>query len=304
MTSATDRAVTTLTPLRCTKCGAEGIGRFCANCGARLSARRDLSVKHFLAEATVAITDLDSALISSFRALFMKPGELTASYLFGDRHRFLPPFRIFLLCNLLYFVAVAQFGLTVLSAPLHVQVDDMAYRRVSQAVLTKRLHFEKPAVTPAQKTHRAAIKKTFETKYDSATEGIAKTIVVVLIPFYAVLFQLLFTGQRRFFAEHLIFSTHFVSYLLIAIPALGLATSGYVLMLFYGAGIKPPEDETWYAAGIVLAVSLYVHTAQRVVYESGRLAATARTAVVALTLVPMIVAFKFVLFFATLYWIS
>ncbi|MEP6494661.1 MAG: DUF3667 domain-containing protein [bacterium] len=294
----------TLTPLRCAKCGAEGIGGFCGNCGAKLAVRRDLSVKHFLAEATVAVTDFDSALISSFRTLFHTPGVLTASYLSGERYRFLPPFRVFLLCNLLYFVAVAHFGFTVLSAPLRVQADEMTYHTITQAVLTKRLHFEKPAVTAAQKAHREAIQKSFETKYDGATEGIAKVIVVVLIPLYAILLQVLFVGARRFFAEHLIFSTHFVAYLLIAIPAVGLSISGYRIALYSVTHILPPDDEILYGTAIMIAVGAYVYAAQRVVYGSGRLATLARTAVVALTLVPMVVAFKFVLFFATLYWIS
>ena len=77
-------------PPRCAKCGAEVVGRFCADCGSAAKVERDLSVKHFLREAAAAITDVDSVLIASFRDLVVRPGALTASYFAGERHRYLP----------------------------------------------------------------------------------------------------------------------------------------------------------------------------------------------------------------------
>ena len=112
MRRSTESAPTAYAPLRCPRCGAEGIGRYCSSCGSALGRQRDLSVRHFLREAALAVTDFDSALIASFRSLFARPGELTVEYLHGARHRFLPPFRVFLLCNLLYFVAVDRLHMT------------------------------------------------------------------------------------------------------------------------------------------------------------------------------------------------
>lgn len=128
MSTSTAAPAGELTPPQCAACGAHDVGRFCSNCGSALADRRDLSVKHFLREAAAAVTDLDSALIGSFRALLLRPGELTIAYFRGDRQRYLPPFRVFLFCNLLYFVIVAQFGITVLTAPLATQLDEMSYR--------------------------------------------------------------------------------------------------------------------------------------------------------------------------------
>jgi hypothetical protein len=108
-------AAPTLEPPRCAECGAAAPGRFCADCGAHMSADRDLSVRQYLREASAAITDLDSVLIRSVRALFTEPGRLTVEYLRGNRQRFLPPFRLFLFCNLIYFVAAADFHFTILT---------------------------------------------------------------------------------------------------------------------------------------------------------------------------------------------
>jgi Protein of unknown function (DUF3667) len=293
-----------LTPLQCARCGAEGVGRFCSNCGSALADRKDLTVRHFLREAAAAITDLDSALISSFRALLFRPGQLTAAYFRGERHRYLPPFRVFLLCNLLYFVVVAQFGITVLTAPLEVQLDAMTYRSASRAIMVKRYPALVQTATPGQRERAKALRASLTTRYDSATDAVAKLIVVVLIPFYALVLQALFVGTRRFFAEHLVFATHLVGFILLCIPATGLALTGYYRILILTTSFRGSDSELPYVVSVSLLFSTYAYVAQRTVYGSGRLATAVRTALLVATIVPIIVAFKFVLFLVTLYWIA
>lgn len=303
MTTTVGADAPSLTPLQCARCGAQSVGRYCASCGSAIGGRRDLSVKHFLREAVAAITDLDSALIGSFRALILRPGELTAAYLRGDRHRYLAPFRVFLFCNLLYFVAVAQFGITVLTAPLEVQMDEMTYRHVSRAIMVKRYPALTQAATPGQRERRDAMRVSLTARYDAATESVAKLIVVVLIPFYALVLLVLYVGTRRYFAEHLTFATHLVGIFLLAIPASGLALTGYLRILAL-AKLHPQLGELPYVAFITAWLGAYAYAAQRVVYGSGRLATSVRTVLLVATLVPIIVAFKFVLFLVTLYWIA
>lgn len=303
MKQATEKTSTPLTPLRCPRCGAEGIGRYCSACGNVLGGTRDLSVKHFLKEAALAVTDFDSALIASLRSLLVRPGELTAEYLHGARHRFLPPFRVFLLCNLLYFVAVDRLHVTVLTAPLVVQADQMTYRNASRAILAK--HYPLMADTAlARKPARDSLRKTIAAEYDGATEGIGKLIVVVLIPLFAVLFQAMFLGTKRFFAEHLVFATHFVSFFLLSIPLSGyLAAFGFFLLRRFDVHL-PSDDESMYVAAMTALIGTYAYLGQRRAYGSARIPALVRTAAIAVTLVPVVVAFKFVLFLTTLAWIG
>ena len=253
------------------RCGAAGIGRYCANCGTVLAGGRDLSVKHFLKEAAFAFTDFDSALIASFRALIFKPGVLTAEYLRGERHRFLPPFRVFLFCNILYFLAVAQFHVTVLTAPLRVQADEMTYFKVSRAILATRYPALTKSATAAEKATSDLVDAAITTKYDGVTEGIGKLIVVVLIPFYALLFEVLFVGSKRYFAEHLIFATHFVAFLLLAIPLTGIAAGGVAYLVSRLTPLRVPDSEFVYGGAVLAAVGIYAFVAQRTVYHSARI---------------------------------
>ncbi len=304
MTTTVGASASPLTPLQCARCGAQSVGKYCSSCGHALVGRRDLSIKHFLREAALAVTDFDSALLGSFRTLLLRPGGLTATYLRGDRHRYLPPFRVFLLCNLLYFAAVSQFHTTVLTAPLDVQMDEMTYRNATRAIMVKRYPALMQSATERQRARRDAMRKTITTRYDDATEGIGKLIVVVLIPFYAIVLQLLFVGTKRYFAEHLVFATHLVSLLLLLIPASGLAVYGWTSAVYRIAHIRGEDSELPYVVAMTLWFGVYTFVAQRVAYDSGRVAALVRTTLLAGLILPIIVAFKFVLFLVTLYWIG
>ena len=265
---------------------------------------RDLSLKHFLKEAFVAMTDVDSAFIATFRWLVTRPGALTVEYLHGNRARFMAPFRLFLLCNVIYFVVVAEYGVGVFTAPLSVQTDRMGYRAVTRMIVAKRLGQDAPAMTLEEGARRDSVRRMFAVKYDGATEAVGKAIIVVLIPLYALVLQLLYAGRGRFYAEHLVFSTHLVAFLMLTVAALGAVAGGVGGMMHRLSLSRGGDDELLYSVILVVAFSTYVYQAQRVAYGVSPREAAARMLVVALSSVPMLIAFKFVLFLATLYWIK
>lgn len=265
---------------------------------------RDLSLKHFLKEAFVAVTDVDSAFIATFRWLVTRPGALTVEYLNGDRARFMAPFRLFLLCNVIYFVVVAEYGVGVFTAPLSVQTGTMGYKSVTRMLVAKRLDQEAPAMTLEEGARRDSVRRMFAVKYDGATEGVGKAIIVVLIPIYALVLQLLFAGRGRFYAEHLVFSTHLIAFLMLIIAALGAVAGGVGGMMHRLSISRGGEDELLYSVILVVAFSTYVYQALRVAYGSSARGAVLRTVVLAFASLPMIIAFKFALFLATLYWIK
>jgi hypothetical protein len=267
-------------------------------------APRDLSVKHFLKEGVSAVTDVDSSLIASFRSLFTKPGELTKEYLHGNRHRFLPPFRIFLFCNVIYFLAVAQFGFTVLTIPLSMQTTGPGYKQVTRRILDQRLGQTSTVRTVGERAARDAARAVFATKYDGATETVGKTILAALIPLFALVFFVLYLGSGRYFAEHLILATHFTAFMVIVIPTIVGVVTGYSWIAYVALGIRWSQLDSITVWGIMGVLAMYVYRAQRVVYETGRPSAIARTAAVMFAVPLVLIAFKFMLFLATIYWIT
>jgi len=218
----------------------------------------------------------------------------------GDRRRFLAPVKLFLLCNLIYFVAAAQAGIGVLTVPLRVQTGPMMYHGVANAMVDDHLQMKAPAMTLEAKAERDSIKNVFATKYDGATVGIGKVIVAVLIPLYAIAFQILYVGRRRYFAEHLILSTHLTAFLLVAVAVMGLVAAGAQRLAMAG----PQNDELLFGTFFTVAFGTYAYLAQRVAYGTERTGAAVRTGLLTLSMVPILVALKFVLFVVTLHWVG
>jgi hypothetical protein len=291
------------TEVTCPRCGSSADGKYCANCGTRLTQRRDLSVKHYLREVFAAITDIDSVFIGTFRTLLARPGRLSTEYLHGDRHRYLQPFRVFLLCNVVYFLFATQYGSTVLTTSLRGQVGEMMYRSVTRPVLEQRYHITLPPRSAKVKEVAKAIPPDLEKRYDSATEELGKTILVVLIPAYALVMALMFAGMKRYFVEHLVFATHYMSFFLLALPGVVLGIAGYAMLLTLTTGHRFTPGGVMFAA-LQVVLLLYVYAAQREFYQSRKLPALVRGAVVAWSFTYMVVGFKLLLFFVTLFWIG
>ena len=90
-------------PAKCGNCGAALTGRFCAACGQRQQPHVQLLV-HFVAEGIEGVTHADSRLWRSLGYLLTRPGLLTREFLEGRRARYLPPFRLYLVISVVFFL--------------------------------------------------------------------------------------------------------------------------------------------------------------------------------------------------------
>ena len=87
----------------CLNCGTRLTGQYCGHCGQR-SATRLISIWQLLAEAFGDLFELDSRLWRTLIPLLNRPGLLTRDYLLGRRARYMPPFRMYLVLSLIFFV--------------------------------------------------------------------------------------------------------------------------------------------------------------------------------------------------------
>jgi hypothetical protein len=106
----------------CLNCGARLSGQYCGNCGQR-SATRLISIWQLLAEAFGDLFELDSRLWRTLIPLLIRPGLLTHDYLLGRRMRYMPPFRMYLVLSLIFFVVAffnprEELGLLFEPAPM------------------------------------------------------------------------------------------------------------------------------------------------------------------------------------------
>jgi len=87
----------------CLNCGTRLSGQYCGTCGQR-SVSRLISIWQLLAEAFGDLFELDSRLWRTLRPLLIRPGQLTRDYLLGRRARYMPPFRMYLVLSVIFFV--------------------------------------------------------------------------------------------------------------------------------------------------------------------------------------------------------
>jgi len=87
----------------CLNCGAPLAGDFCHDCGqSAQSLRRPFWA--LLGESLETLFSLDSRAARTLPALIFRPGRVTRAYLDGQRARFIPPFRLYVLASLVFFV--------------------------------------------------------------------------------------------------------------------------------------------------------------------------------------------------------
>ncbi len=87
----------------CPNCGTEIGGQFCSNCG---QSAKDLK-RPFIGLFRDILGDVfsfDGRLWRTLPALMLRPGHITRSYIDGKRMRYVPPFRLFLISSVIFFL--------------------------------------------------------------------------------------------------------------------------------------------------------------------------------------------------------
>jgi hypothetical protein len=98
------RPNTRKTPDRpCLNCGDPTVGFYCPQCGQRKVDMR-VSLRRMLMEVMDDQLSVNSTLPRTLAALFFRPGHLTREYVQGRVVRYVPPFRLYLVSSLLFFI--------------------------------------------------------------------------------------------------------------------------------------------------------------------------------------------------------
>lgn len=89
----------------CRNCGEVVEQRYCTKCG-QLAASFHRPIWTLISETVTDTLALDGRLARTLPILFLRPGKLTKNYTEGQRARYVPPFRLFLLASLLFYLAL------------------------------------------------------------------------------------------------------------------------------------------------------------------------------------------------------
>lgn len=93
----------------CRNCGEPVQARYCGSCG-QLAQNFHRPLPALIAELAGDFFALDGRVARTIPGLLFNPGKVTRSYLDGQRQRYVPPFRLYLLASFIFFLCLFSFG--------------------------------------------------------------------------------------------------------------------------------------------------------------------------------------------------
>jgi len=279
-----------LAPASCPNCGAQFQGQFCSNCGEKRVVSEDYSLRRFLGEAFNILTSVESNLFRSFATLLTRPGRLTAEYFKGRRKSFLKPLQLFVFCNVIFFFAQTSVGFNSLTTPLYVHLSMLPHSRLASRMVDGELR------------QRQIAYADYRQRFDVAIEGQAKTLVIVMVPIFALLMGAFFWRTRRYYVEHLVFSTHFFAFFLLLVAALNIG----LRLVWRGeriVGINLPvlQSDAFGTLVMLSICAVYLFVALGRVYGQGKIMRVFKCLALVACIMVVLQLYRFILFFTTFY---
>jgi hypothetical protein len=281
------RASERRTPDRpCLNCGDPTPGNFCRTCGQR-KVEVHVSLGRMLMEALDDQFSINSALPRTLGALIVRPGHLTREYMSGRIARYIPPFRLYLVTSVLFFLALSllpnlrnprvNLGSTVSiggpgtardarpPAPAPVAPVRQAGvlrppapppRPQGPTWLNRRANTGNPVVDSivnARLDHFRRMEQSEAARQViSGFLGRVPQMMFLLLPIFAGMLMLLYAGSGRFYVEHFVFALH-------------VHASAFLIFLAMIALVRVPAV----GSALLCWLMLYVFLAMKTVYRQG-----------------------------------
>jgi len=248
----------------CRNCGAPLTGAFCADCGQKGDVHVP-STQELVHEALEGITHSDSRLWVTLKYLVFVPGKLTTEYIAGRRVTYLPPFRLYLVLSVLFFV-IASLGTADQVRLYQPEVrSGSPGGGLNQKSPEEICHDLQIDLGPAAQAHlkracEGIVKDRGKTFLHDVFNLLPKAMFVFL-PLIAFFNMLLYWRPRQRYAVHLLFFLHLHAFAFLAFTLASLATH---------AGDAWPAlapATRVLSAALLLGIPLYVLLALRRVFR-------------------------------------
>jgi hypothetical protein len=312
---------------RCTNCGATATGVYCARCGQRIEPHVH-TVSRFLREATESLTHADSRLWRTLITLLAKPGRLTREFLDGRRVSYLPPFRLYLVLSLLFFVIASLLGGTDLAVldemtkpPAVAGAKTSPEPRTALEDLSKEVASLRTSSDPDERAAGEQLDELTQARCTFALGGNAfldwlqprmqrgceqtladggralgrefmlnlPRMLFLFLPLIAFVMMLMYWLPRRYYVEHLLFFVHNHSFTFLLFLSLILVSAA----LPRGVG-------DFLELAVFVYAAWYLFRAMRVVYGQGRALTLAKYATLSVVYLVLLTALSVVTLFYSL----
>jgi hypothetical protein len=204
----------------CRNCGAGLSGRYCNSCG-QVADVHVPSTRELMHEVLEGLTHSDSRIWSTLKYLLFKPGKLTQEFVAGRRAAYLPPFRLYLILSVAFFL-VASFS-DFKGQPV---IIDAGRRTTEADCADGALNIFNLAKNPEwkQRLQHACVGIVRDNGTSLLHAGVAlmSKAMFVLVPLVAFLHMLMYWWPRYRYAVHLLFFLHLHAFFFFDVALLAL----------------------------------------------------------------------------------
>jgi Protein of unknown function (DUF3667) len=259
----------------CKNCGAALAGAYCSACGQKGDVRI-LSLGRLLADVIGDLYNFDSRIWRSLGTLTFKPGRMTRRYLEGQRAKYTPPFRMYVVTSVAFFLVfslvrppadfptAASIDESVDAAVVAAEEEGFNVTRADDG--TWRCEMDQGLNPNLRARLEAACRKIEADSGASFGRAFADNVplmMLVFIPIVAAAMKVLYLFSRRKYVEHLLFFVHVHTFFFL--------TALIGILLRRGAEVAPWLE--WLARIADLALwsyfPIYLYLAMRHVYRQG-----------------------------------
>ena len=292
---STDRA-------QCQNCENALTGQYCSYCGQRAKVRI-ITLWELARDVVGDVFELDSRLWRTLRPLLFKPGMLTREYLAGRRVYYVPPFRMYLVLSLTFFL-ITTFG-SEIEVDANLDEEDVAELKEGFAELEKEFREELEGETGDGPVEDASagdddsedqdiciqigddewmrenlpveqLQERCERLRDNPEAFVRAlldnipTMLFFFLPLIALVMKILYLGSGRYYVEHLLFFVHYHSFFFLILTL--------DILLWRLSDLLPLTSviPAIVTAVVVIYVPVYLFRAMLVVYGHGVLAGMVR----------------------------
>ncbi len=203
---------------RCRNCDTETVGCYCHQCGQSITAGAGQPIIKLSGQLLENAFAVDAKTPLTLGYLLTRPGFLSAEYRAGHINRYVHPVKLFWMSVLLFvFVAISDIDWSndeekgAVKAP-HTTEQVVAVSQTDKTV--------EPATeasgSKTREKRKEELKQAFTPeKMRGYVSTYASYVMFLFIPVFALLLKLFFWRNRFYYMFHLVFTTHFYTFLLL-----------------------------------------------------------------------------------------
>ena len=242
----------------CANCEAPLSGRYCAKCGQ--DSHGQLTVRHFFEEVVEGLLHFDSTFWRTLRPLLFRPGLMTEQYLAGRRKYYAPPFRMYLVISVVYFLLSSVFAPDVVIQRL----NGTEFGPQTCEILAQQLQWLSGFYADIEASCIRA--QTDDGRVlEHAIVGLFPRVMFVVLPLVALVQYWIHRRRRPLYVENLVFVLHFQSFYYLVGALIFVLAGGVSAVL----GANAFDISSWLSAALLVWSAVYLFLAIRRVYGCG-----------------------------------